>query len=96
MNKQIRNLIKDQKYLKWVVKSLIFHFSLLIGFQMIKDISLYIDENWFGSEYWRKVLISIQPDNIPDEEFNVLQNSIVVEIWKGVKVSKDHLTDLKN
>lgn len=56
---------------------------------------LYIDDNWFGSEYWRKVLISIQPDNIPDEEFNVLQNSIVVEIWKGVKVSKDHLTDLK-
>ena len=96
MNKQIRNLIKDQKYLKWVVKSLIFIFTSDWISNDQGYFPLYIDENWFGSEYWRKVLISIQPDNIPDEEFNVLQNSIVVEIWKGVKVSKDHLTDLKN
>ncbi|CAX43474.1 hypothetical vacuole protein, conserved [Candida dubliniensis CD36] len=56
---------------------------------------LFIDENWFGSEYWKKILISIQPDNIPNDQFNFLENSIVVEIWKGVKVSKDHLIDLK-
>ncbi|KAL6452471.1 PSG1 PMA1 stabilization in the Golgi protein 1 [Candida maltosa Xu316] len=56
---------------------------------------IYINESWFGSEYWRKVLLSIQPEDVSDEEFNIFDNSVVVEIWKGSKVSKDHLTDLK-
>ncbi|EGW33277.1 uncharacterized protein SPAPADRAFT_60612 [Spathaspora passalidarum NRRL Y-27907] len=56
---------------------------------------LYIDEKWFGDEYWRKVLLSIQPDNVADEDFDHKKNSLVVEIWKGAKVSKEHLQDLK-
>ncbi|RLV95713.1 Uncharacterized protein JA1_000692 [Spathaspora sp. JA1] len=56
---------------------------------------LDIDEKWFGNEYWRKVLLTLQPDNVADEDFDHMKNSIVVEIWKGVKVSKGHLEDLK-
>ena len=53
-------------------------------------------EEWIGNDvYEKKVLISIQPDNIPDDEFNVLENSIVVEFWKGSKVGKEDLLDLK-
>lgn len=58
---------------------------------------LDILEEWIGDDsvYQRKVLITIQPDNIPDEEFNVQENFIVVEFSKGVKVDKSHLVDLK-
>ncbi|KAI3404402.2 hypothetical protein KGF56_002799 [Candida oxycetoniae] len=56
---------------------------------------LTILEEWIGNKYEKKVLISIQPDNIPDEEFNVLSNPVVVEFSKGVVVNKEHLVDLK-
>ncbi|CAI5756848.1 unnamed protein product [Candida verbasci] len=59
---------------------------------------LYINESFFDKSYTvfeKKVLISIQPDNIPDEEFDILKNSIVVEFSKGSIVSKGHLEDLK-
>lgn len=56
---------------------------------------LYIDESWFGKEYYRKVLLSIQPDDVADDEFDYLQDSVVVEIWQGVKVGKDYAQDLK-
>ena len=57
---------------------------------------LLVDEEWIGEkEYQRKVLISIQPDNVEDEEFDLLEKSVVVEFSKGVKVNKEHLQDLK-
>lgn len=57
---------------------------------------LTIDEAWFGpNDYYRKVLVSLQPDNVPDEEFDHMSNYIVVEIAKGAKVAKGHQEDLK-
>lgn len=54
-------------------------------------------EEWIGGDnvYQRKVLITIQPDNIPDEEFDIQKNYLVVEFGKGVKIDKSHLNDLK-
>ncbi|ODV78092.1 uncharacterized protein CANTADRAFT_91523 [Suhomyces tanzawaensis NRRL Y-17324] len=57
-----------------------------------------IDESWFGegvNEAYKKVLISIQPDNVADEDFDFLKNPVVVEIAKGAKVSKEGYKDLK-
>ncbi|ABN66389.1 predicted protein [Scheffersomyces stipitis CBS 6054] len=55
-----------------------------------------VDEKWIGdNDYYRKVLISLQPDNIPEEDFDFLEHSLVIEISKGSKVSKEHLVDLK-
>lgn len=55
-----------------------------------------IDPKWFGeSEYYRKVMISLQPDNVLDEEFDRLKNSVVIEIAKGAKVSKGYHEDIK-
>ncbi|KAK6458077.1 uncharacterized protein RJT20DRAFT_104274 [Scheffersomyces xylosifermentans] len=55
-----------------------------------------VDENWIGpNEWYRKALISIQPDNVSDEDFDHMAYSIVVEVGKGVTVSKGHLEDLK-
>ncbi|KAG7665537.1 uncharacterized protein J8A68_000939 [[Candida] subhashii] len=56
---------------------------------------IFIDKSWFGKEYVRKVLLSIQPDDISDEDFDHYKDSIVVEISQGSKVSKGHLEDLK-
>ncbi|KAI5957606.1 hypothetical protein KGF57_003300 [Candida theae] len=56
---------------------------------------LTIIEDWFPPNvYEKKVLISLQPDNVPDDEFSVLTDSIVVEFWKGSKVSKGDFADL--
>ncbi|KAK6204338.1 uncharacterized protein RJT21DRAFT_123609 [Scheffersomyces amazonensis] len=56
---------------------------------------LTINEEWIGEkDYNRKVLISIQPDNVDESEFDYLQNSIVIEISKGVRVSREHNVDL--
>lgn len=58
--------------------------------------ALTVDEGWFGEkDYYRKVLISLQPDTVPDEEFDHMSNYIVVEIAKGSKVAKGHQEDLK-
>lgn len=56
-----------------------------------------IKEEWIGGDdiYQRKVLVTIQPDNIKDEEFDILKNHIVVEFSKGVKVDKSQLVDIK-
>lgn len=54
-----------------------------------------IDEEWFGKEWYKKVLLSIQPEDTDIEDFDYLKNSIVIEISKGAKVSKEHLTDYK-
>ncbi|RCK54611.1 hypothetical protein Cantr_03820 [Candida viswanathii] len=57
---------------------------------------LDISPDWFDKEYWRKVLISVVPEGYEDkEDYNIFKDSIVIEIWKGVKVSKGHLEDLK-
>ncbi|KAK6465048.1 hypothetical protein DFJ63DRAFT_310151 [Scheffersomyces coipomensis] len=57
---------------------------------------LTIKEEWIGdNDYYRKVLVSIQPDVVEENEFNHLANSIVIEIAKGSRVSKGHYTDLK-
>jgi len=57
---------------------------------------LTIIQDWFPKNvYEKKVLISLQPDNVPDDEFNVLTDSIVVEFWKGAKVGKGEFADLQ-
>lgn len=57
---------------------------------------LTIIEEWFPKNaYEKKVLISLQPDNVPDDEFNVLTDSIVVEFWKGSNVAKGDFLDLQ-
>lgn len=53
-------------------------------------------EEWFGKKDWyRKVLISLQPDNVDNEEFDYTKDSVVVEISKGAVVSKGQFQDLK-
>lgn len=55
-----------------------------------------VDPKWFGeNDYYRKVTITLQPDNVPDEEFERLKNYVVIEIAKGAKVSKGSHQDLK-
>lgn len=54
-------------------------------------------EEWFSSakEFNRKILISIQADNVPDDEFDVLDKYVVIEIARGAKVGKGGMHDLK-
>ncbi|CAK7902358.1 PMA1 stabilization in the Golgi protein 1 [[Candida] anglica] len=53
-------------------------------------------EDWIGANYFtKKMLISIQADNIEDEEFELLDKYVVVEIAKGTKVGKGQHQDLK-
>lgn len=53
-------------------------------------------EEWFGKKDWyRKVLISLQPDNVDDEEFDYTKDAVIVEIIKGAVVSKGQFADLK-
>lgn len=56
---------------------------------------LTIEDEWLGKEYNRKVLVSIQPDTVADEDFDLLEKSIVIDISRGAKVAKGHNEDLK-
>ncbi|EDK41176.2 hypothetical protein PGUG_05274 [Meyerozyma guilliermondii ATCC 6260] len=57
---------------------------------------LTIDPEWLTmKEPFRKVMLSLQPDNVSDEDFDPQANFIVIEIAKGAKVGKEHLLDLK-
>ncbi|GBL51417.1 hypothetical protein CJI97_001420 [Candidozyma auris] len=63
-----------------------------------KETGIYpvtIDPKWLDTQWTRRALISLQPDTIPDDEFDHLKNSIVVELTKGAKVGKGHNLDLK-
>lgn len=46
-------------------------------------------------DWYRKVLISLQPDNVDDEEFDYTKDAVIVEIIKGAVVSKGQFADLK-
>lgn len=51
---------------------------------------------WFqDGEYYHKVLISLQPDTMSDDEFDHLENYVVVEMAKKAKVAKGSYLDLK-
>lgn len=57
---------------------------------------IFVDPSWFGeNDYYRKVTISLQPDNVPDEEFDRLKDYVVIEIAKGAKVAKGSHQDIK-
>lgn len=51
---------------------------------------------WFAENtFYHKVLISLQPDNVPDEEFDHMANFIIIEINQKARVAKGHHEDLK-
>jgi hypothetical protein len=53
-------------------------------------------EEWIGeNEFTKKISISIQPDNVSDEDFDVLDRYVVVEIAKKTIVTKGTHLDLK-
>lgn len=47
-----------------------------------------VREEWFQDYFERKVVLSIQPDSIPDDEFNPLDNGILLRLRIGAKVFK--------
>ncbi|KAG7195458.1 uncharacterized protein KQ657_003220 [Scheffersomyces spartinae] len=58
---------------------------------------IYIDEEWMSksTDFYRKVLVSIQPDNVEDDEHNHYENFFVVQMAKKAHVGKGHMEDLK-
>lgn len=72
--------------------------SFFVSDWLDKDSGIYgvtVDKEWLQNQWNKKALISLQPDNVEDDEFDRLKNSIVVEISQGVKVAKGDLLDLK-
>ncbi|KAM9919554.1 hypothetical protein OXX59_007856 [Metschnikowia pulcherrima] len=53
-----------------------------------------INPDWLQEEYYKKVLISLQPDNVSDDEFDHMSNFIVIEIAQRAKVAKGHAEDI--
>ncbi|CCH46057.1 putative secreted protein [Wickerhamomyces ciferrii] len=49
---------------------------------------LEIQEDWLLGKFEQQVGISIQPESIPDDEFNLLKDATVFKILKGPKVAK--------
>jgi len=49
---------------------------------------LEIQEDWLLGKFQQNVGVSIQPNNIPDDEFNLLTNATIFKIMKGAKVAK--------
>ncbi|CAH2352127.1 PMA1 stabilization in the Golgi protein 1 [[Candida] railenensis] len=53
-------------------------------------------DEWLGKDiFFKKISISIQPDNIPDDEYDLLDKYVVVEIKRGTTVAKGTHLDLK-
>ncbi|KAH3675430.1 hypothetical protein WICMUC_002719 [Wickerhamomyces mucosus] len=49
---------------------------------------LDIQEDWLLDEFYQSVSVSIQPDNVSDDDFNLLQDSTVFKILRRSKVGK--------
>ncbi|CCK71455.1 Psg1p KNAG_0H00390 [Huiozyma naganishii CBS 8797] len=47
-----------------------------------------VDEKWLQGYYERKIIVSVQPENVPDDEFNPLLNGVMVNMLLGSKVAK--------
>lgn len=47
-----------------------------------------IDEAWLQGYYERKIIVSVQPLHISDDEFNPLENGVMTYIMLGSKVAK--------
>ncbi|CAI4046161.1 hypothetical protein SUVZ_11G1390 [Saccharomyces uvarum] len=47
-----------------------------------------IKEEWLQNKYERRIVVSVQPVSIPEEEFNPLQNGVLLYISMGSKVYK--------
>lgn len=58
---------------------------------------IYINETWMqgSTDFYRKVLVSIQPDNVEDDEHNHYENYFVVQLARKAHVGKGHMEDLK-
>ncbi|SGZ57874.1 CIC11C00000003520 [Sungouiella intermedia] len=73
--------------------------SFFVSEPIARDVGYFpltVEDSWFGvKDYYRKVMVSLQPDTIPDEEFNHMSKYIIIEIAKGSKVAKGHQEDLK-
>lgn len=58
--------------------------------------SFTIEDSWFPEgSFMEKVAFSLQPDNVSDEDFDRLANTVVVGITKRSKVTKGSMMDLK-
>lgn len=53
------------------------------------------ENDWLGKEYERRVVISIQPDYIPDDEFDPLEHGVLLYLIKGTKVAKKTKDELR-
>ena len=53
-----------------------------------------VDQEWLQGFYERRIVISVQPSYIPDEEFNPLQNGVLTYIILGARVFKKPKTQL--
>ncbi|SCU90216.1 LAMI_0E01112g1_1 [Lachancea mirantina] len=49
---------------------------------------LEIYEEWLNGKYERKVVLSVQPSTIPDDEFNHLEHGLLINIALGSRVFK--------
>lgn len=47
-----------------------------------------IQEDWLLGEFYQNIAVSIQPENVPDEEFEILTNSVIFKIMRRAKVYK--------
>ena len=57
---------------------------------------LQILEEWIGEKsYTKRALLTLQPDNVSAEDFDLLDKYVIVDMSKGNKVSKGTHLDLK-
>ncbi|CAI4044750.1 Psg1p SKDI_11G1380 [Saccharomyces kudriavzevii IFO 1802] len=47
-----------------------------------------VKEDWLQGEFERSIVVSVQPRYIPEDEFDPLQNGVVLHITKGSRVFK--------
>lgn len=47
-----------------------------------------IEQDWLQGYYDRKIVVSVQPSHISDDEFNPLENGVMTHIMLGSKVAK--------
>ncbi|CCD23706.1 Psg1p NDAI_0C00450 [Naumovozyma dairenensis CBS 421] len=47
-----------------------------------------VDEDWLQGQYERRIVVSVQPFNVPDDEFNPLERGVLLYMILGSKVAK--------
>lgn len=83
----VKEKANEQGFLKRDIPATFFSSDWVRNLEGVYPIEVMQD--WLQDVFTRKIVVSVQPENVPDDEFDPLLNGVLLYIDQGSKVYKD-------